>query len=86
MNATIFYDQRLLIVKNNYFSLFYLQIERVKQHLCIWTVNDLQLQTKLMDFEERSQWVCNYLVFSELIIFVLSLGWFYKFNTPLILI
>ncbi len=31
----------------------------MKQHLCIWTVNDLQLKAKLMDFEERSQWVCT---------------------------
>lgn len=55
MESTIFYDQRLLIAKSNHFSLFYQQIERVKQHLCIWTVNDLQLKAKLMDFEERSQ-------------------------------
>ena len=30
----------------------------MKQHLCIWIVNDLQLQAKLMDFEGRSQRVC----------------------------
>ena len=59
MKSTIFYDKRLLIVKSNHFSLFYQQIGSVKQHLCIWTVNDLQLKAKLMDFEERSQWVCN---------------------------
>lgn len=55
MSRFVFYDKRLLMAKNNYFSLFYLQIEGVKQYLCIWTVNDLQLKAKLLDFEERSQ-------------------------------
>lgn len=41
----------------------------MKQHLSIWTVNDLQLQAKLLDFNGQCQRVCTclYIVMNQIV-------------------